>query len=101
MSPVSEGGTSRRHVNRSRTITNDVITPGLRSTAVGLYNFIAQIIGSTGGTIFVGTVSDKLGGWSVWTTMGPDFYLAYSRSIHSCQPDYDKILFGRKCQDQR
>jgi MFS family permease len=44
------------------TITNDVITPGLRSTAVGLYNFIAQIIGSTGGTIFVGAVSDKLGG---------------------------------------
>jgi MFS family permease len=57
------------------TITNDVITPGLRSTTVGLYNFIAQIIGSTGGTIFVGAVSDRLGGgdyglqWGIIATL--------------------------------
>lgn len=56
------------------TIINDIITPGLRSTAVGINNFIAQIIGSTGGTIFVGAVSDALGGgthglqWGIiWT----------------------------------
>jgi len=56
------------------TIINDVITPGLRATAIGISGLIAQLLGATLGIVAVGAISDHLGGgasglqWGmIWT----------------------------------
>ena len=56
------------------TIINDVITPGLRATAIGISGLIAQLLGATLGIVAVGAISDYLGGgasglqWGmIWT----------------------------------
>jgi len=63
------------------TIVNDVITPGLRSTALGISVLVMQLLGATLGTVAVGAISDLLGGgasglqWGlIWTL--PVFALA-------------------------
>jgi MFS family permease len=63
------------------TIVNDVITPGLRSTAIGISALVMQGLGATLGTVAVGAISDRLGGgaaglqWGlIWTL--PVFALA-------------------------
>jgi len=56
------------------TVVNDVITPGLRSTALGISVLVMQLLGATLGTVAVGAISDRLGGgasglqWGlIWT----------------------------------
>jgi len=44
------------------TVVNDVIAPGLRSTAIGISALVMQGLGATLGTVAVGTISDHLGG---------------------------------------
>jgi MFS family permease len=44
------------------TIITDVCPLKLRSSAMGMSNFIAQITGATLGSLLVGVISDKLGG---------------------------------------
>jgi MFS family permease len=46
------------------TVINDVVTPGLRSTAIGISGLIGQLLGATMGIVAVGAVSDRLGGGS-------------------------------------
>ena len=43
-------------------VTQDVVPVRLRSTSVGVFNFIAQITGATLGPILVGIISDAVGG---------------------------------------
>jgi MFS family permease len=63
------------------TIINDVITPGLRSTAIGISGLIVQLLGATVGIVAVGAISDRLGGgasglqWGLIATL-PIFALA-------------------------
>ncbi len=75
-------------------ILNDVITPGLRSTAVGLSIFLVHLIGSTGGIIYVGAVSDALGGgvtglqWGiVWTVPIAAFTIVADLILMKFYPD--------------
>jgi MFS family permease len=56
------------------TVVNDVIAPGLRSTAIGISALVMQGLGATLGTVAVGAISDRLGGgasglqWGlIWT----------------------------------
>ncbi|MEI6186098.1 MAG: MFS transporter [Dehalococcoidia bacterium] len=63
------------------TVVNDVIAPGLRSTALGISVLVMQLFGATLGTVAVGAISDRLGGgasglqWGlIWTL--PVFALA-------------------------
>ena len=63
------------------TVVNDVIAPGLRSTALGISVLVMQLLGATLGTVAVGAISDRLGGgatglqWGlIWTL--PVFALA-------------------------
>jgi len=63
------------------TVVNDVIAPGLRSTALGISVLVMQLFGATLGTVAVGAISDLLGGgasglqWGlIWTL--PVFALA-------------------------
>ncbi|MEI6186549.1 MAG: hypothetical protein WCP43_05015, partial [Dehalococcoidia bacterium] len=63
------------------TVVNDVIAPGLRSTALGISVLVMQLFGATLGTVVVGAISDRLGGgasglqWGlIWTL--PVFALA-------------------------
>ena len=56
------------------TVINDVVTPGLRATAIGISGLIAQLLGATLGIVAVGAISDRLGGganglqWGlIWT----------------------------------
>ena len=44
------------------TIKADVVPAGVRATSAGVGNFIAQMVGGVCGSIFVGAVSDALGG---------------------------------------
>jgi MFS family permease len=44
------------------TVVNDVIAPGLRSTAIGISALVMQGLGATLGTVAVGAISDRLGG---------------------------------------
>jgi MFS transporter, Spinster family, sphingosine-1-phosphate transporter len=44
------------------TVINDVVAPGLRSTAIGISGLISQLLGATLGIIAVGAFSDRLGG---------------------------------------
>ncbi|MCX5997904.1 MAG: MFS transporter [Chloroflexi bacterium] len=55
-------------------VVNDVIAPGLRSTAIGISALVMQGLGATLGTVAVGAISDRLGGgapglqWGlIWT----------------------------------
>jgi len=56
------------------TVVNDVIAPGLRSTALGISVLVMQLFGASLGTVAVGAISDRLGGgvsglqWGlIWT----------------------------------
>lgn len=44
------------------TVINDVITPGLRATAMGISGLISQLLGASVGIVAVGAISDRLGG---------------------------------------
>jgi MFS family permease len=44
------------------TIKADVVPAKLRATAAGMGNFVAQITGGVCGSLFVGAISDALGG---------------------------------------
>ena len=63
------------------TVVNDVIAPGLRSTALGISVLVMQLLGATLGTVAVGAISDRLGGgasglqWGLICTL-PVFALA-------------------------
>ena len=55
-------------------VVNDVISPGLRSTAIGISALVMQGLGATLGIVAVGAISDGLGGGSsglqwglIWT----------------------------------
>ena len=55
-------------------VVNDVIAPGLRSTAIGISALVMQGLGATLGIVAVGAISDRLGGgasglqWGlIWT----------------------------------
>jgi len=55
-------------------VVNDVIAPGLRSTAIGISALVMQGLGATLGIVAVGAISDRLGGGSsglqwglIWT----------------------------------
>ena len=43
-------------------VVNDVIAPGLRSTAIGISALVMQGLGATLGIVAVGAISDRLGG---------------------------------------
>jgi len=68
------------------TVVNDVIAPGLRSTALGISVLVMQLFGATLGTVAVGAISDRLGGgasglqWGlIWTL--PIFALAIGANL--------------------
>ncbi len=51
-------------------VVNDVIAPGLRSTAIGISALVMQGLGATLGTVAVGAISDRLGGGALGLQWG-------------------------------
>jgi MFS transporter, Spinster family, sphingosine-1-phosphate transporter len=51
-------------------VSQDIVPVGMRSTSFGVFNFVAQITGSTLGPIVVGAVSDAAGGGAQGIQLG-------------------------------